>query len=456
MQALGNALNSALRALEANQLGLAVASNNISNAQTPGYTRQRAIFQSVASGASVLAIGGGVQVTGTEALRDRLIELRQIQETSSHAREELKHQALSEIEMLFNESDGTGMLPLLSDFFNGFHALSMDPTSPNARQEVLTNAQALTDFLHSRASSLMGIRTTIDQSIREDVEQANSLVDQIAMLTRRIAEQEAIQPAHELRDQRAVLVQQLSEIVDVHELESDGNYQLTIGGNRPLVYNASSTHLTTSTNTSGLTIIEFGIDDISSEISGGRIGARLDLRDQNIPQYLAALDQLAFELVQEVNSVHAAGYDLYGNTGNNFFTPLTGVAGSALAISVDAAIDADPRTIAASDVANGTGNGTAMALANLQNASVFTGGSVIEQYRSFVYTLGSDTANANVSMRQHEALLTQLENRRQQVSGVSIDEETVKILQFQRSFEASARVVKAVDELLQLTLSLGE
>jgi flagellar hook-associated protein 1 FlgK len=87
---------------------------------------------------------------------------------------------------------------------------------------------------------------------------------------------------------------------------------------------------------------------------------------------------------------------------------------------------------------------------------VFSGGSVIEQYRGFIYTLGSDTANADLGMRQHEALLAQLENRRQQVSGVSIDEETIQILQFQRSFEASARVVKVVDELLQLTLSLGE
>jgi len=456
MQALGNALNSALRALEANQIGLAIASNNISNAQTPGYTRQRAILSSVASGSNVLSVGGGVQVTGTEALRDRLIELRQVQETSSHARDEMKHQGLSEIEMLFNESDGTGMLPLLADFFNSFHALSMDPTSPNPRQEVLTSAKALAEFLHSRAGGLMDLRTRIDRSITEDVQQANSLIDQIATLTKRIAEQEAVQPAHELRDQRAVLVQKLAQIMDVHELESDGNYQLTVGANRPLVYNGTASHLTTSTDVNGLTTIELGIDTITSEINGGRIGARLDLRDQNIPQYLAALDQLAFELVQNVNSVHAAGYDSYGNIGNNFFAALTGVAGAAQAISVDAAVDADPRRVAASDVANGTGNGNAIALANLQNASVFSGGSITELYRSFVYTLGSDTAQANVGMRQHEALLTQLENRRQQISGVSIDEETVKILQFQRSFEASARIVKAVDELLQLTLSLGE
>jgi flagellar hook-associated protein 1 FlgK len=456
MQALGNALNSALRALEANQLGLAVASNNISNAQTPGYTRQRAILRSVEGGTSgALNIGAGVEVSGTEALRDRLIELRQRQEVSSHAQDQMKHQGLSDLEILFNESDGAGMLPLITDFFNSFHALSTDPTSPNRRQEVLTNAAMLTDFLNSRASSLVDIRTRIDRSLNEDVAQANTLIDQIATLTERIVEQEASQPAHELRDQRSVLVQKLSEIVDIHELESHGNYQLTIGSNRPLVYNTASEHLTTFTNSSGLTAIRLGVDDITSEINGGRVGARLDLRDQNIPQYLGSLDQLAFDLVQNVNSVHSAGYDLNGNTGISFFTALTGVAGAAQAITVDAALVANPQRLAASDVANGTGNGTAIALGNMQNASVFSGGSIIEQYRGFIYTLGSDTANAELGMRQHQALLTQLENRRQQVSGVSIDEETIKILQFQRSFEASARVVKAVDELLQLTLTLG-
>jgi len=456
MQALGDALNSALRALQANQVGLAVASNNISNAQTPGYTRQREILRSVEGSGGTFSIGGGVEVTGTEAIRDRLIELRLRQEVSSQSQQQMKHEGLSDIEAFFNESDGTGMLPLMSDFFNSFQALSAEPTSPNRRQEVLTNAARLTDFLNSRANSLSDIQTKVDHSLNQDVDQVNTLVDQIADLSQRITEQEVSQPANELRDQRSVLVQKLSEIVDVHELESHGNYQVTIGGNRPLVYNGSAKHLTTSTNTAGFTAIGLGTDDITSEINGGRVGARLELRDQNIPQYRGALDQLAYELVQNVNSIHSAAYDLDGNTGNDFFASLTGVNGAAQSISLDAGVSADPRKIAVSTETNGMGNGAAIALGNLMNAPVSTGGSILDQYRGFIYTLGSDTASADQGMKQHEALLNQLENRRQEVSGVSIDEETVKILQFQRSFEASARVVKAVDELLQLTMSLGQ
>lgn len=449
MQALGNALNSALRALEANQVGLAVAANNIANAQTPGYSRQQVMLRPIAQ-------RGGVEVGGTEAVRDRLIELRLRQEVSGRAQQEMKHEGLSDIEMLFNESDDTGMLPLLSDFFNSFHALSAEPNSLNLRQQVTTNATKLTGFMNSRANSLSDIQTRTNASIATDIAQANVLIDQIASLSEQIDEQEALNPANELRDQRSILVQQLSEKVDVRELDSNGNYQLTIGANRPLVYNSAATHLETRIGAGGFTEIRIGIEDVTAEITSGRIGARLELRDQTIPQYLDALNQLAYELVENVNSIHSGAYDLDGNTGNAFFETLTSANGAAAAIALDAGVSGDPRKVATSEEANGTGNEAAIEMGNLMNARVFSGGSIIEQYRSLIYSLGSDTANADLGAKQHEALLNQLENRRQQVSGVSIDEETVKILQFQRSFEASARVVQAIDELLQLTLSLGQ
>jgi flagellar hook-associated protein 1 FlgK len=456
MQALGNALNTALRSLEANQIGLAVASNNISNAQTPGYTRQRAILRPAEGSGGPFSIGGGVEVVGTEALRDRMIELRLREEVSGRAQDQMKHEGLSDIEMLFNEAANTGMLPLLTDFFNSFHALSTEPTSLNRRQEVTTNATKLTNFFNSRGNSLLDAQTKIDSSINEDVARANTLISEIASISGRIAETEVTHPAHELRDQRSVLLQRLSEIVDVNELETNNNYQVTIGSNRPLVYNGSAFHLDAATGSDGFTEVRLGVDNLTSEVAGGRLGARLELRDDNIPQYNRVLDQLAYEIAEQVNSIHAAGYDLDGNTGINFFTTMTSLDGAARSIAVDPGITGNSRRIAASDVSSDSGNSTAIELGNLLNSPVFTGGTIVEQYRGFIYTLGSDTANADLGMRQHEALVNQLENRRQEVSGVSIDEETVKIIQFQRAFEASARVVRAVDELLQLTLSLGQ
>jgi flagellar hook-associated protein 1 FlgK len=453
---LGAALNSALHGLRASQIALAVASNNISNAETPGYTRQRAILAAAPTSGDRFRLGGGVQVLGTEATRDLLIELRMRQESSLHAQEQMTYDGLSDIEMLFNESETAGMLNVLSGFFNSFHALSAEPASVVARQEVTSAATRLAAFLNSRAAELGAIRLKVDRAMSEDVAHANTLIDKIAALSKRIAEDEVIQPAHELRDERTVLVKQLAEIMSVQEIENGGEYQVTTAGNRPLVYNGTVTHLQTVVGAGGMTEIHLGLDDITADIAAGRLAARRDLRDNNVPAYLAELDQLAYVLTQQVNALHTTAYGLDGSTNNNFFTPIAAVAGAAQAMAVDAGILADAQKIAASRQPNGTGNEAAVELGNLINQSIFASGTVVDHYRNLAYAVGSDTANADLARRQHEGLLNQLENRRQEVSGVSIDEETLMLLRFQRAFEASARVVKAVDELLELTMTLGQ
>ena len=140
---LGAALNSGMRGLQASQIALAVASNNIANAETPGYTRQRAILAASVIGGDRFRLGGGVQVLGTEAIRDRIIDLRMLQETSSQAQEQMRYSGLSDVELVFDESETSGMLAALSAFFNSFHALSAEPASATARLEVTSAAKRL-------------------------------------------------------------------------------------------------------------------------------------------------------------------------------------------------------------------------------------------------------------------------------------------------------------------------
>lgn len=455
MSTLGSALNVALRAIEANQYGLALASNNIANAQTPGYTRQQMITQAGPAWGGAISVGTGVQVVGTEAVRDRMVETRLRQETSSQKEQELKHQALSDVEMQFDETGDTGLLPLLTDFFNSFHALSADPTSLNRRNEVATNAERLSEFFNTRGNAIRDMETRMDRSLRQDVDKVNNLSGKIADLTDQIMRQEPGNPAFELRDQRSVLVGQLSQLVGVHELESEGSYQLSIGSNRPLVVNGASFALTVDNDPNGLAVVRSGIHDITHEISGGQMSARVDLRDKVFPGYIHDLDQMAFELAGHVNSIHSTSYDLDGTTGTAFFSPLGSANDAARNLKINPAVIADPRKVAASRQAGGSDNQAAIEMGNLLHSSVFTGGSIVEQYSSFVFKVGRNTADAELNAEQHGALATQLENRRQQISGVSIDEESVNILQFQRAFQASARVVSVVDELLELTLTLG-
>ena len=308
----------------------------------------------------------------------------------------------------------------------------------------------------SRDAELRSMQQAVDRSVGQDVVKVNSLATEIADLTLRITAQEAISPAHELRDQRESLVTQLSKIVEVKELESGGTYQLTIGGYHPLVLDGSARSIGVARSAAtGFLEIRAGTDDITADISGGRLGSSLALRDTYIPKYLNDLDQLAYEIAGQVNSLHSAAYDLNGNTGADFFEPLASVSGAARDLKLSSAVTSSLQNIAASRQATGLDNEAAISMGNLLHAAVFSGGTVIDQYGSFVFSVGSDAANAELQAQQHEASVNQLENRRQEVSGVSIDEESISILQFQRAYEASARVVKVVDELLQVTLSLG-
>lgn len=440
MSSLSAVLNSALKSMNANQLGLAVASNNIANASNPDYTRQRLVTVPSQSDGDPWGVGAGVDVAGVLAVRDRLIESRLRHELSAKADAETLSGRLSGVEGVFNDSDGTGLLQTIADFFNTFHTLSQDPASLTFREQVKINANALIQALHSRNDDMAAIKTTADKAIASGVDEVNRLTSEIADLTRQIKIEEVLAPADGLRDRRSALVNELSQHLEVHEIESSTDYQLSGKDGRLLVLNVFSNPMTVS--------------DVTPAIGDGSLGAELDIRDTFVPKYSGMLDQLAYEIVQQVNSIHSTAYSLNGATNINFFGPLTSATNASRLIGLSAQVAADGKNIAASTLASGGGNDAAIALGGLLHAQVFSGGSVADQYGAFIYTIGSDIANVDSSMNGHQALLTQLQNRRQATSGVSIDEEAVQVLQFQRAYEASARLVKVVDDLLQVTLEM--
>ncbi len=442
MSSLGAILNSAVTSMQASQLGIAIGSNNISNAQNPEYTRQRLITAPGASLESRISIGSGVDVVRIEALRNRMIESRRLQETSSQAGADLLHRTLSDIEVQFSDTDTSGLMQSLSKFFNSFQTLSTDPASPNFRQQVRTNAQSLMTQFRTLHDNLANAKTLLDRSIAEKVSTVNSLARQIAHVSGQIADQETNGPANDLRDQRAELVKQLSGIVDVNELETDDKfYQLTIGNNRLLVFGTDTAPLGTQ-------------EDLPAMFNSGEIHSAIDARDNYIPRYMDALDEMAYEIVRQVNSKHSAGYDLNGNKGIDFFQPMGGSADASALMSLSSAVAGSASKIAASGASDGNDNRVAAQIGNLLFQPVFTGGSVSDQYRNLVFNVGSDVSNAQLNLNQHEAMARQLELRRQSMSGVSIDEETVQILQFQRAYQASARLIKTVDELTQTILGI--
>lgn len=441
MATLGSVMNSALRSMTANQLALSVASNNIANAENPDFTRQRLITTPAGPDGGTLGIGTGVNVVGVESLWDALVDARLHQQTAAKSGADTLANGLANVEALFNDTNDTGLLQTVTNFFNSFQTLAQDPASLSFREQLKINTRALLDALHSRNRDLVKVQTTADKAAASDIGQINRLAGQIAEVTRQIKFEEAGHTANDLRDRRMTLVKQLSQYVEVNQLESGGDYQLTTKNNHLLVLNDTAQVLTSS--------------DVSTDIGTGSLKAEIDLRDSYVPKYLGALDQLAYELSQRVNSIHAAAYDLNGNAGNNFFTPLTSASGASRLIDLSAAVAGDARKIAASSLASGNDNTAVTQMGNLLHDPVFSGGSIVDQYGSLIFGVGSDVANAQSTLNEHTALVTQLQKRRQAISGVSIDEETVQILQFQRAYQASARLIQTVDQLLQVALGLG-
>ena len=457
MSTLGSVMSSATTSLQADQLALSVASNNISNSQTPGYARERLLFSPAAGTGQGISIGEGVDVAGIQALTDQLTSGRLNQETSYQSADDALQQGLNNIQAAFNDPQGTGMLSALTSFFNSFQKLAVDPTSTTNRAAVQQSALTLVSAFHTQSANLADQQQSANQAVMTDIQTVNTLTSQIASITAQIQQSETpTDPQNELRDQRSALVQQLNQIVGVNEVESNGNYQLNLtGSGQALVLNSQSQTMTAATGANGLYSVEIGGADITSQISSGDLGGQLQLRDQLIPGYQSQLDQIAYEVNQQVNAIHSTAYDQNGNTGINFFVPLSAASGAAGSIALSSQVAANPSSIAAGGTTASGDNTAALAIGNLLTAPVFSGGSLTDQYSTLVYNIGNDTSNAQTSSKAHGAMVTQLQNRLQSVSGVSIDEEATQILQFQHAYQASSELISAVNQMMQTALNMS-
>lgn len=197
--------------------------------------------------------------------------------------------------------------------------------------------------------------------------------------------------------------------------------------------------------------------DVTSSLTKGEIGAFITNRDTTLTGFLGRLDLLAKTLVDSVNAQHAQGFDLNGAAGG-IFTPITATAGAAGLLQVDSAIVADPHLIAASQSAAGVpgNNKNALALANLQGVAQATLGnrSLKDYFLSLVGDVGQQVQAAQDTSAFQQSLVDQVQQRRESLSGVNIDEEMTNMIQFQRAFQAASRLISVGDEMYQTTINM--
>jgi flagellar hook-associated protein 1 FlgK len=260
-----------------------------------------------------------------------------------------------------------------------------------------------------------------------------------------------------LQDSQSVLVRELSEIIDIDVLRRpDGGVDITIGNGRALVVGENDYPVTAS-SVGGVSHVFSGGVDITAEISAGRLGGLIFARDVLLPSYMTDLDDLAHEFATQVNTLHAAGVGADGGTGRAFFAfvpAIVGTAGAAAAISVDAAVAGNVDLVAAAGAGQPVGdNSAAREIAALRHARLFGGSTtLVEAWGHLVYRVGRDSQAAKDEQQSRLDIVGQVDALRDQVSGISLDEEAMQLMRYQRAYEANARFFRAVDTTLDMLM----
>ncbi|MBI5643136.1 MAG: flagellar hook-associated protein FlgK [Deltaproteobacteria bacterium] len=321
MASLNSVLDIAKTALLANQKAINVTSHNISNANTEGYTRQKAVLEpmnSVRNGG--LYFGTGVDVTSIERVYDRFQSVQIRTAASALGRYETKGEHLTGLEALVNDMDGAGLSSKITDFFNSFQDLGNDPSSYSERSALLSNASLLTDAFNTIDATIRLNLESINKELESAVQEINITASQIADLNHGISSIEASgMKANDLRDKRDLLLENLSSMVDISTMEGDtGQIDVYIGG----------FFLVTGVNTAPLELDinpENQVYDIvsngtvlNSRITGGSIKGHIE-GSQIYTDAQDKLNLLAVSITKEVNIQHQAGYGLDGSTGVDFF-----------------------------------------------------------------------------------------------------------------------------------------
>jgi flagellar hook-associated protein 1 FlgK len=466
MGTINAALSLISQALDADQAGLNVISNNVANASTTGYTEEKSAFKENSSiNIDGVQYGTGATQVGPVSQRDKVLEQRLNQQQQLASASSSRLTALETLQSTFSTSTSTSSSTSagsigtdLTDFFDSFSSLEASPTSNSLRQEVLTSAKTLSGDVSSAALSLESQKSELDQQAASVTTQVNALTTDLAKVNQEIQSQSSDSDAGTLEDQRQEYLSELSKLIGINQVTTEDNgISVTTTDGQLLVSGGNSVTLTMGT-VSGVTHFFLGSNDVTDDLTsgGGELGGLLTVRDQDIPSATASLDQLAYSVSTQVNTLNNAGTDLNGNTSDagNIFNEPTEVSGSSLAMSV---VMTDPNSIAAASSSEGTGDSSnAEAMAALASSTIVDGATPENYYSNFVTSLGSTVSSVESENTAEEASVTQLQSQVDSISGVNLNDEASALTVLERSYEAASQVFSILNEMMASAINLGE
>jgi flagellar hook-associated protein 1 FlgK len=422
-------LQTALSGLLADQQAIDVTGHNITNAQTPGYSRQTAALQTgepmrIAALAPGTGMGGqlgtGVTVATYMRIRNSYLDAQYRSQNASLGAATTQAEELQQAQAAFDEPSSAGLAAQMSAFWSAWSALSSMPSSEAGKVAVVNAGRQLAGTLNQVSGQLQTIETQAAQqyaSITGASGEVQSYASQVAQLNQQIKlAQLARQQPNDLEDRRDLLLDKLSQLAGVTVTKAaDGTDTVSFGNAaQPLV--------------EGSTV---NWPQALTAAAGGKLGSLLALSSATgaLAQYRSALDGVAAALAGSVNALHTA---------TPFFS---GTTAATIAVAVT------PAQVQTAEPANPGGNEVASAIAALR------GGEAEQRYAALIARVGSDVQTARSSEANAQAVVSAISEQRQSVSGVSLDEEMTNLITFQRGYQASARALTAMDEMLNQLIS---
>jgi len=461
MSGLTAAINAGATSLDVDQTTIEVIGNNISNMNTTGYSQQNVQLSSYPSlTMGSFFIGQGVQVQDIQRAHDGFVT-NQLQNASvGLGYANAQTDPLTQLEGVFNVTDNN-IATNTDNFFDAWQQLSTDPSDLTLRSAVIQQGQNLARSFNTAAGSLDTITGNINNDITSDIPQLNSDISQIAALNQQIYSTGANgQSDNAALDQRDQLAQSLSQSLGVSTyLDNNGMMAVQLPGGLPLVQGTTAMTLQEVTNGSNvsLQLNSAGVvRNLSDSDFGGSIQGLLDVRDQTIPTALNNLNTLAYQISTQVNTQQAAGGGLDNSTGVDFFNAPASSANAAANMTVTLT---DPNKVAAGAAPTGTttvapgDNTNALTIGNLGNSYLINGTDTFDSYyANITATIGLATSQNSLAVTGSQDAVTQLQNMQSSISGVSLQDQMVDMIQYQQAFQASAKFLSTVDEMMN-TLS---
>lgn len=488
-------INVALQTLLAQQAALEITQNNVANANTEGYHRQEAVMKAgyptrsmaFTNSAGVQNIGTGVYVSTIKRYSLDFYETQYRNQLSQNSKYNMLADMLTEIEINLGDSSSDGITDRINNFFAGWQTVATDPDIAANREDLLETARALVEGFNDRAASLIRIQQDQNVAIKQRVDDVNSIAAQLAKLNSEIGRSQTETTApNALFDERDRLLDKLaSNIGTTVHIQDDGQVLVSIQGHA-MVIGSRNFELETNPVAANNNLVQINWADDSTntalEIQSGEIAGIMYARDVVIEDQLERLNNTVVSLMNRVNAIHRSGYDLNNTTGVDFFvfsdaTPTNPIPPyPSLSIAINSAITSYTQ-IAAATQADAPGDGNnALDIANSITTTTFptrippitaltaeedpvaTLGEVnLRHYNtSRITQLALVQRSAEIGSRDTSNIMTAMDDQREAVAGVNLDEEAANMVKYQRAYQAATRLMNTFDEMLELIVtSLG-